>query len=71
MWESRDGQHTEFVYVMQWPDEETMRSQWSAFMADEEWAEIKRQSPDNMVAGIEERTMLLTTDSPRQWMSAE
>lgn len=64
MWEARDDDRTEFIYVLRWPDEETMETRWAAFMADEEWAEIKRRSPDNMVGGIEERTMWLTDYSP-------
>lgn len=44
MWYSEFEGNTEFVYILAWPDEATMRAQWDAFMADAEWAEIKRQS---------------------------
>jgi hypothetical protein len=44
MWYSKSASKTEFIYILQWPDETTMRKQWSAFMADSEWEEIKRTS---------------------------
>ena len=44
MWYSQADENTEFVYVLQWPDESTLKNQWELFMADEEWIEIKRQS---------------------------
>lgn len=34
----------EFIYILEWPDETTMRKQWEAFMADAEWENIKQQS---------------------------
>ena len=43
-WERRDSDRPQFTYVLQWPDEDTMRLCWSAFMADDEWAEIKRRT---------------------------
>ena len=42
MWETKTAQRTEFVYLLAWLDEVTMRSTWARFMADEEWKEIKR-----------------------------
>lgn len=44
MWYSEYEGDTEFVYILQWPDEDTMRKQWAAFMADAEWEAIKKQS---------------------------
>lgn len=44
MWYSQNDNKTEFVYILEWPDEATMREQWELFMADDEWAEIKRAS---------------------------
>lgn len=44
MWYSEFEGKTEFVYILQWPDEEVMRKQWDAFMADAEWEEMKRVS---------------------------
>ncbi len=42
MWETRSDARTEFVYLLQWPDERTKTAAWAKFMADAEWAEIKR-----------------------------
>lgn len=68
MWESHNGERTEFVYLLQWPDEATLRDRWAAFMADEEWARIKRETRvhGRMVGEIEERTLRLTDYSPRR-----
>jgi len=41
-WESRTEDRTEFVYLLEWPDRETMKDRWAKFMADKEWAEIKK-----------------------------
>ncbi len=41
---SRVEDRVEFVYLLRWPDEETMRAQWEAFLADTEWDAIKRRS---------------------------
>ena len=32
MWESRFGERTEFVYVLEWPDEAAKTAGWTAFM---------------------------------------
>ena len=57
----------EFVYVLRWPDEETKAAQWAAFMADEEWIEIKRRTAaehGGMVGEIADRLLRLTGYSP-------
>src|SRR5207253_7964300 len=41
-WETRLGDRTEFVYLLAWPDERTMRHAWEQFKANEEWKEIKK-----------------------------
>jgi hypothetical protein len=67
MWEARNEGRPEFVYVLNWPDEATMRRAWDGFMADAEWAEIKRQTAAEhgpMVESIEDRTLRLTSYSP-------
>lgn len=59
-WDVDDDLHKEFVYLIEWPDEETMRKQWELFMADEEWTEVKERTTamhGNMVGYIEERVM--------------
>ncbi|MDQ8757132.1 NIPSNAP family protein [Sphingosinicella sp. LHD-64] len=67
MWEARSDGRPEFVYVLRWPDEATMRRAWEGFMADAEWAEIKRQTAAEhgpMVESIQDRTLHLTDYSP-------
>lgn len=44
MWESDTGEKLEFVYVLSWPDKDTMDARWKAFLADQEWIDIKKQS---------------------------
>jgi hypothetical protein len=67
MWETRQGDRTEFVYLLQWPDEATMKARWSEFMADEEWSGIKRETGakyGDLVGEIEDRTLRKTAYSP-------
>src|SRR5260370_74963 len=45
MWETKFGERTEFVYLLEWPDEATKTAAWSDFMADPEWSEIKPTTP--------------------------
>lgn len=44
MWLARDQQRPRFVYLLSWADENEMKERWSAFMADEEWEQIKQDS---------------------------
>jgi hypothetical protein len=67
MWETRFGERTEFVYLLEWPDEATKTAAWSAFMADAEWSEIKRVTHAEhglMVGQIEDRLLVPTDYSP-------
>jgi heme-degrading monooxygenase HmoA len=67
MWETRTADHTEFVYLLRWPDEATMRRAWTDFMADEEWKEIKRVTSaqyGDLVGEIGDRVLQLTNYSP-------
>ena len=61
MWETRTETRTEFVYLIAWPDEATMQARWAAFMADEEWARIKRETgaaaAGPLVGAIEDRVL--------------
>ncbi|MES2057961.1 MAG: NIPSNAP family protein [Pseudomonadota bacterium] len=66
-WEADHEGKPEFVYLLRWTDEAAMTAQWAAFMADAEWAKIKREtvSPDApIMGGIDTRTMRLTAYSP-------
>lgn len=68
MWEAQGKDRTEFVYLLEWPDETTMKDRWAKFMADEEWAEIKRVTAakyGQLVGEIEDRTLRLTEYSPQ------
>lgn len=68
MWESKNAERIEFVYVLEWPDEKTMRDRWKRFLADEEWSRIKKQTAakhGQLVGEIEDRTIRLTDYSPR------
>ena len=42
---SEDGARTEFVYLLEWPDEATMKDRWAKFMADQEWSISRRRPP--------------------------
>lgn len=43
MWESFTEADLEFIYILDWPDIETMKQQWEAFLADQEWIDIKKK----------------------------
>jgi NIPSNAP len=40
-WEAQKDKRTEFVYLLEWPDKETMTDRWAKFMRDPEWIERK------------------------------
>jgi len=68
MWETKNGARTEFVYLLEWPDEATMKDRWSKFMADQEWSAIKKETAaryGDLVGGIQDRTLRMTDYSPR------
>jgi heme-degrading monooxygenase HmoA len=66
MWEAKRPEQTEFVYLLCWPDEETKTRSWKAFMADQEWDDIKKATRDRgaLVGQIQDRTLLPTGYSP-------
>jgi heme-degrading monooxygenase HmoA len=60
MWETTTDSSTEFVYLLEWPDAETMAEAWERFLADEEWTEIKRETAarhGDLVGEIESRVL--------------
>jgi hypothetical protein len=68
-WETKKGDRTEFVYLLEWPDKETMKDRWAKFMADQEWSHIKKETSQihgQLVGEIEDRTLELTDYSPRK-----
>ena len=67
MWETSHAGRTEFAYILRWPDEATMKAQWTAFLADEEWVQIKKEWAavhGRAVGVIEDRTLKRTDYSP-------
>jgi heme-degrading monooxygenase HmoA len=72
MWETKFETRTEFVYLLEWPDEETKTAGWAAFMADTEWSEIKRVTSAQhgvLVGNIEDRVLIPLDYSPAQGRS--
>ena len=66
-WESKTGDRTEFVYLLVWPDEQTMLRAWEQFRADEEWKKVKKLTNaqhGDLVGVIEERTLIPTKYGP-------
>lgn len=60
LWETQTLGRTEFVYMLRWPDEQTMTAAWEKFMADSEWSEIKEKTAaesGDMVGQITERVL--------------
>jgi heme-degrading monooxygenase HmoA len=67
MWEAKTEARTEFIYLLAWPDQPTMRNAWEAFRADEEWNAIKRVTKaqyGDLVGAIEDRLLVPTSYSP-------
>jgi len=67
MWEAKTEMRTEFVYLLRWADEKTLNGAWAAFMADQEWIDIKRvtaRDHGSLVGGIEDRVLVRTDYSP-------
>jgi hypothetical protein len=68
-WESKKHNRTEFVYLLEWPDKETMTDRWEKFLRDEEWIKIKKETAElygPLVGEIQDRTLYLTDYSPHQ-----
>src|SRR6059058_3802638 len=60
---------TEFVYLLEWPDKETMTDRWEKFLHDPEWIKIKKETGEMngpLVGEIQDRILYLTDYSPRQ-----
>jgi NIPSNAP protein len=73
MWEAKNGARTEFVYLLEWPDEATMKDRWSKFMADQEWKDIKKETAakyGKLVGEVQDRTLSLTAYSPQKKLIA-
>jgi len=60
IWRSEHDGKVEFVYLLDWPDAATMKAAWAVFMADAEWAAIKRETGarhGRFVDAISDRTL--------------
>jgi hypothetical protein len=67
MWESDSGTKVEFVYLLSWPDKDTMDSRWKEFLADREWIDIKRKSvaeSGELVGEVSSRSLTRVSYSP-------
>lgn len=70
-----DGDAREFVYLLQWPDRDAMERGWKAFMADEEWKRIKRDSAREVQGPImgeilQDKVLVPAAWSPRRSFAA-
>jgi len=66
-WESKRDNRTEFIYLLEWPDKETMTDSWEKFLRDQEWVKIKKETGElygPLVGEIQDRTLYLTDYSP-------
>jgi hypothetical protein len=71
-WESKKDNRTEFVYLLEWPDEETMTDRWEKFLRDPEWIKIKKETAEingPLVGEIQARTLYLTDYSPHKTLA--
>ena len=71
-WESKKDNRTEFVYLLEWPDEETMTDRWEKFLRDAEWIRIKKETGEingPLVGEIQARTLYLTDYSPQKTLA--
>ena len=62
MWETGEADDLAFVYLLAWQDKAEMNAAWAAFMADEEWAEIKRNTTETPIVGNIDDKLLRPTD---------
>ena len=68
-WESKKDNRTEFIYLLEWPDKETMTDRWEKFLRDQEWIKIKKETGEingPLVGEIQDRTLYLTDYSLRR-----
>ena len=68
IWESEYKERIEFIYLLEWKNEDSMKAAWNNFMTDKEWKDIKAQTSKmygNFVDNIEDRTLKLTNYSPQ------
>ena len=57
----------EFVYLLRWPSDEVRTRAWKAFLADPEWAAIKKATAaryGDLVEDVQDRQLQLTSYTP-------
>lgn len=67
MWETASPKGPEFAYLLEWPNEDAMRTAWQAFLRDREWSDIKaatRARDGSIMGAIQDRVMRATSYSP-------
>jgi hypothetical protein len=67
IWETQHNGRTEFAYLLQWPDRATLTDRWARFMADPEWAAIKKRTAaqhGQLVGEIQDRVLAVQDYSP-------
>lgn len=67
IWEASTEDRTEFVYLVEWPDEHTMNQAWEGFMEDQEWRDIKKVTGaehGRLVGEIREKVLIPTAYTP-------
>ncbi|HRE63736.1 MAG TPA: NIPSNAP family protein [Ferruginibacter sp.] len=68
IWESEYKEKLEFVYLIEWENQDTMTTAWEKFRADQEWKDIKMVTSKeygNFVNTIDDRILKLTGYSPQ------
>ena len=68
-WESKKDNRNGVVYLLEWPDRDTMADRWEKFLRDQEWIKIKKETGEmygDLVGAIADRTLYLTHYSPRR-----
>uniref|UniRef100_UPI003594459E NIPSNAP family protein n=1 Tax=Aquiflexum sp. TaxID=1872584 RepID=UPI003594459E len=63
IWIRESEDKHEFVYLLEWEDQKTMKNAWDGFMADQEWADIKLRTSrihGTFVNSIKDRTLIPT-----------
>jgi NIPSNAP len=71
-WESKRDNRTEFIYLLEWPDKQTMTDRWEKFLRDQEWIKIKKETAEingPLVGEVQDRTLYLTDYSPRKTLA--
>ena len=66
-WDAMSEGRPEFVYLLEWPDVETMQQAWERFLADDEWIRIKRETAalhGDLVGSVQQKVLDATPYSP-------